>query len=230
MDRAGLIRLFARKLAASDPAAALPWLAALPPGDDAQAFAPEVARRWLSVSPAAAPALIFAGDLRSPVMKAAAPVAIAGMVRTDPRRFLDSLEKLPLDAASAEAFRLMALEQLATVEPAALLDWAQAHPGTALPPGAVRSALLALAETDLPKALAAARSQPPGDLPGLMTGLFHIWLAKDRDAAMDRIAALPAGGERDGALTALLESELKISGNDALFAAICCRRASNARS
>jgi hypothetical protein len=210
----------ALRLADSDPAAALKWLAELPPEEEAALSAPSVAMKWMEQSPAGAPRLIFAGNLSNPVMKAAATVAAHGMAVIDPIKSLEGTADLPLDAAASQALKDSAFNQLATRDPAALLGWIKSHPGATVPAGATLSAVKSLAATDLPRALQWVREDAPAaEKARLSAGIFGTWIRSDRDAALAFLRALPAGPEQDAVIAVQLEADLEISRNDELFAA-----------
>ena len=217
---AGNVRRLALRLADSDPAAALKWLAELPPEEEAALSAPSVALKWMEQSPASAPRLIFAGNLSSPVMKAAAAVAARGMAVVDPLKSLEGTADLRLDAAASQALKDSAFNQLATRDPAALLGWVKSHPGASVPAGATLAAVKAMAGTDLPRALQWVREDaPPAEKARLSGGIFGTWIRSDRDAALAFLRALPPGPEQDAVIAVLLEADLEISRNDELFAA-----------
>ena len=220
VSHARAIRMLAHRLADADPAAALKWLASLPAEEEAALVAPGIARRWLAQAPAGAPALIFAGDLSNPVMKAASLAAANNFVQSDPLKSLEGVASLPLDAAAAGNLRDAAFIQLASRDPSAMLEWITAHPGTAVPAGTTSAAVKAFARTDLARALKWVRENAPaGERASLLAGIFGTWMRSDRDAALEFLRSMPAGKERDAATTVLLDGDIGISENDAFFAA-----------
>jgi hypothetical protein len=52
-----------------------------------------------------------------------------------------------------------------------------------------------------------------------MAGIFGTWIRDDRDAALEFLRSMPAGKDREAAITVLVDSDVEISLNDELFAA-----------
>jgi hypothetical protein len=52
-----------------------------------------------------------------------------------------------------------------------------------------------------------------------MAGVFANWIRSDRDAALDFLRAMPPGREQEAVIAVMLDADVEISQNDALFAA-----------
>ena len=201
----------------SDPAAALTWLAALPREEEAERLAPALARRWIAAAPESATSQLFSRDLANPVHRAAANTVVNRIVLSDPLKSLDGLGSLPLDPAAAAVFRATALQRLAAGNPAAMLDWLAAHPNVKAPAGDLSRALLSLAATDAPRAVAWVRKQANAtESNGLIAGIFGVWLKTDRTESLKFLQSLPVGSERDQAITQLVSSDSAVT--DPFFA------------
>ena len=200
-----------------DPAAVLPWLAALPGEEGAERLAPAVARRWIAAAPESAPPLLFSGDLTNPVRRAAAHTAVSRIVISDPRRAIETLGGMPLDPEAKAIFQSTALQRLATADPAALLDWLGAHPDIKAPVADLGRALQALAATEAPRAVAWVRAHAgAADSAALTAEIFGVWLAKDREEALTFLQSLSAGAAKDQIITQLVNSDIAVT--DPFFA------------
>lgn len=207
----------AARYAAADPAAALQWLASLPAEEMAEGLAPIAAQAWLDQAPVTAPPQLVAGDLSNSVFRAAAVLAVDRMVRTDPRKSLESLTDLKLDAAAVQSLQSAALLQLSSSDPAAMLDWLAAHPGMKVPASTITAALKSLAITDAPGAVQRLRRVNQSSVSiEAIPAIFSVWVQNDRDEALQFLHSLPDGKERDAAILALLSSDLEM--RDPFFA------------
>ena len=145
-------------------------------------------------------------------------VAVNRMIVSEPLQFLDSLGKLPLEAATAASFRTDALRQLAYADPAALLDWLAAHPDAAPPAEVMAPAVRSLARTDAARAMQWVRTSAPREAAPALTGeIFGLWITGDRVGALAFLDAQPAGPARDALISQLIASDLEVK--DTIFAA-----------
>ena len=210
-------RLLATTTGWSDSAAAMAWLGTLPPTEEAERLIPALVRHWIAEAPVSAPTTIFSGDVSSPTGKAAASEAVGSMVYSDPLKALDRIGSLPLSQASVEAFRTTALQRLASANPTALLDWLGTHPDVKVPGKDRSRALLSLAATDAPRAIAWVRSHAPAaESAGFIAEIFGLWVDQDRTEALNFLQSLAAGEARDQVIARLVDSDLAVT--DPFFA------------
>ena len=200
-----------------DSAAAMAWLATLPPAEEPERLVPALVRQWIAAAPESASTKLFSGDLSSPVAKAAASEAVGSMVYSDPLKALDRIGSLPLSPETAEAFRSTALRKLSSGNPTAMLDWLGKHAEVKAPGEDLSRALLSLAATDAPRAIAWVRSHAPAaESAGFIAKIFGLWVEEDRTEALNFLQSLPAGEAKDQVITQLLDSDLAVT--DPFFA------------
>ena len=217
LARLAHVRLLAATADCPDPAAAMTWLATLPPSEEAELLVPALVRHWIATAPESAPAKLFSSDLSSPIGKAAASEAVGRMVYSNPLNALDRIGSLPLSAASVETFRATALQRLSLGNPVAMLDWLGTHPEVKAPEEDLRRALLSLAATDAPRAMAWVRSHTAAaGGAGFTAEIFGLWVEQDRAEALRFLQSLSAGGARDQVIARMVDSDLAVT--DPFFA------------
>ncbi len=200
-----------------DSAAAMAWLATLPPAEDAERLVPSLVRHWIAAAPESAPTKIFSGDLSTPIGKAAASEAVGSMVYSDPLKALDKIGSLPLSPATVEAFRTTAIQRLASGNPTAMLDWLGTHTEVKAAGEDLSRALLSLAATDAPRAITWVRSHvPAAESAGFVAEIFGLWVEQDRTEALDFLQSLAAGEAKDQVIAQLVDSDLAVT--DPFFA------------
>ena len=210
-------RFLTAVISSPDPAAALAWLAALPSEEEAAGPAAGLALRWLAAAPDSATAQLFSSDLTNPVRRTAAYTAVERLVYSDPLRSLERVGSLPLTPAETATFRSTALRRLAAGNPADLLDWLAAHPDVSGPAEDLGRALVSLAATDAPRAIAWVRSHAPAaDGARFTADIFSQWVQQDRTEALSFLQSLPAGKARDLVIAELVRSDLEVT--DPFFA------------
>ncbi len=195
-----------QKWAAVDPAGATAWIEALPPGLERNTFTRTLLQAITKGSPAAA--LEMAGRLKVDTREGDIIGGILSQwAADDPAAAASAALGLPLGNSRDNALSGIA-GTWASHDPAAALAWAGQLSEAKIRREALVSAGAAWARNDPAAAVAWAQSgtHDPVTRQALLTRTLSEWMSIDPAAAQAEILALPAGRERETALSAAVLS------------------------